>query len=143
MRSTSKRLDNVESSLSPKQAVLLWMEEAHQHPTMQEYVLSLRDQPDSAYPLHRLPDQVETSVRDSMKGSHKSEVTRAVRDQVRDVVFLFFVHQGANKKLMENERAFALQEMMLSSELRWLDDQRRFHRESKPRRNFHVNTMRP
>ena len=42
------RLDKVESSLTPKQAVVLWLQEIRQYQNVCEYVQFLRTQPESA-----------------------------------------------------------------------------------------------
>jgi hypothetical protein len=68
MSSGKRRLDKLEVSLIHKQAIFLWMEEAHQHDTMGEYALSLKPGPDSAWPLATLPEQVATAVRQALKG---------------------------------------------------------------------------
>ena len=134
VRSISKRLDGVRSSLTPKQAVLLWMEEAHQFDSMEEYVVSLLDEPDSAYPLYRLPEQVEDATRNGMKGSPKPVTSEVVRDSVRDVIFLFFLHQESNKRIRLDERPYSLQALLLSTEMRWLNDRRTHHRDTWDRR---------
>lgn len=79
MREGKKRLSKVEGRLTPTQAVILWMEEAHVFPSFFAYVQSLDGQPDAAYPLYRLPDQVEAATRGAMKGQPREEVDRAVR----------------------------------------------------------------
>ena len=58
MSKAKSRLDDVEASLTPKQSVILWMEEAHQFSTMGEHVDSLLGGPDTAWPMYRLPNQV-------------------------------------------------------------------------------------
>lgn len=47
----------------PKEAFLLWMEEAHQHESFASYVMSLKNQPIEQHPMQRLPRQVEESAR--------------------------------------------------------------------------------
>jgi hypothetical protein len=50
-----RRIEKIEGSLTPRQAVLLWLEEASQSASLREYVLSIKDGPDSGFPLFRLP----------------------------------------------------------------------------------------
>jgi hypothetical protein len=92
MTSSRRRLDKLQVSLTPKQAVLLWMEEAHQYDTIEQYCLSLNPFPKANLPLARLPDQVIKAVEQVMKGQPKEAVARVVRQAVRDVVFLFHLH---------------------------------------------------
>ena len=134
MKSTSKRLEAIESSLTPKQAVLLWMEEAHRFNSINEYVLSLLEGPDSAYPLYRLPDQIEKSAKEMMKGRPRSETSKFIQEKVRDVIFLFFLHHEANKRILGEDRAYNLRALLLSTEMRWLTDQRTHHRDNWDRR---------
>lgn len=117
MRSSKKRLDQVEASLTPRQAVLLWMEEAHQFPNMPEYARSLKDEPESAWPMAKLPNQVANATRAAMKGMPKEEVSTAVRDAVRDVVFLYHLHQRVNMTVYESLEPFMLRANLLSTEL--------------------------
>jgi len=118
MSQGKQRLDRVENSLTPKQAIILWMQEAHQFPSMGDYVKSLLDKPESAFPLWRLPEQVERAARDAMKGQPKPTIEMAVRRAVRDVVFLFHLHQHLNRKAMEEQRAWNLLLVVLAERLR-------------------------
>ncbi len=83
MGTNKQRLAKIETSLTPKQAVLLWMEEAHKAGSVHKYALSLKGQPDSAFPLVKLPKQVEQAVRDSMKGRRESGWTVPYRELSR------------------------------------------------------------
>jgi hypothetical protein len=105
---TEKRLDKIEASLTPQAAFLVWLAEAHEHPTMSAHATVLKDAPDTSFPLYRLPDQVEHAVRIALRGE-KAEVTRrAERRAVMDVVFLYYVHSEANTRLMADWRAICL-----------------------------------
>ncbi|HZA24144.1 MAG TPA: hypothetical protein VFA32_16335, partial [Dehalococcoidia bacterium] len=117
MTSSKRRLDKLEVSLTPKQAILLWMEEAHQYDTMEQYVQSLKPGPESAWPLAILPDKVATSVEQAMKGRPKQEVNRVARRAIRNVLFLFHLHQQVNRKFMEEDRHFWTRALLLSVEL--------------------------
>ena len=79
-------------------------EEAHKFGTVEEYAQSLKGQPDSAWPLPRLGNQMETSVKQSLKGRPREEIHRAIRQADLDVLFLFFLHQRVSAVLMEKER---------------------------------------
>ena len=113
MSSSQRRLDRVEATLAPKQVVLLWMQQAHQFPSMYEYVKSLKGGPETAFPLYLLPDQVEQAIEAQMKGRPRQEVDKAIRSAVRYTIFLFHLHQQVNGKLMEKQEAFLFR-------LRWL-----------------------
>jgi hypothetical protein len=117
MTSSKRRLDKLQVSLTPKQAILLWMEEAHQFDTVEQYARSLKGRPDSAWPMATLPEQVAAGVRQVLKGQPREEVSREVRQAVRDVLFLFHLHQQVNRKLMEKQEAFLFRLRWLRAEL--------------------------
>ena len=116
MTSTRRRLDKIEVSLTPKQAILLWLEEAHAYDTMTEYCLSLKSGPDSAWPLAILPDKVSRAVEQAMKSQPKPAVARMARQAIRDVLFLFHLHQQVNRRFMEEDRHFWSKVLLLSVE---------------------------
>ena len=120
MRSTTRRLDTIEESLSPKQTMLLWMEQAHQYPSMYDYVMSLEGCPETAFPMYMLPSQVEKAVQSTMKGEPRHEVSGAIRSAVKDTIFLFHLHQQVNTKLMSEHDTNVYRFRWLSSELQKL-----------------------
>ena len=83
-----RRLARLEGALSPKGATLLWLAEAQQFPTLSAYVGWLIDQPEEAAPLWRVPEQAETAIRAVMRGQPREAVQGAVRQTIRDAVFL-------------------------------------------------------
>ena len=113
----NKRLRRVESSLAPTQAVVLWMEEVDRFPSVVEYACSLQGEPESAYPLYRLPQQVDDAVRGAMRGQPREQIDAAAHRAVRDVVFLFFLHQEANQRMENDRRANVLMVALLASQL--------------------------
>lgn len=108
MSAAEKRLDRVAARLHPREAFLVWMAEAHQHPSLPAYVLSLKDAPDEAFPLYRLPDRVERMVMDTLKGQKPLDLELAIRTAVRDMVFYFELHQEVNVRLLQDWRAMGL-----------------------------------
>jgi hypothetical protein len=117
MSSSKRRLDKIEVSLTPKQAILLWLEEAHRYDTMEQYTRALKDGPDSAWPLAQLPEKVSRAVEQAMKGGSRQEISIGVRQAVRDVLFLFHLHQQVNGKVMEEQKAFLYRLRWLRAEL--------------------------
>lgn len=92
--SADRRLAKLESALSPKTAVLLWLTEAHAFPALPAYVGWLMDQPKSVAPLARIPEQVEAAVRASLRGASlrgapRTSVEPAVARAVKEAIFLF------------------------------------------------------
>ena len=117
MSSGNRRLDKLESHLTPRQAVLLWMAEAHQFQTLEEYACHMKTQPDNAWPLHRLGGQMTASVEQALKGKPREEINRAMGRADLDVLFLFFLHRQANSRVAEKDRYFATYSLMLAQQL--------------------------
>ena len=63
----NKRLDKIERSLNPKQAVVLWLQEIQQYRNAWEYVQFLRGQPESEAPIYKITKQIGEMIRESMK----------------------------------------------------------------------------
>jgi hypothetical protein len=114
---TEKRLDKIEASLTPQAAFLVWLAEAHEHPTMTAHATALKDAPDTSFPLYRLPDQVEQAVRLAHKGEKPEVINRAERRAVKDVVLLYYLHSETNLRLMADWRAICLQVALATSHL--------------------------
>ena len=91
MSKNIQRVAKLETGLTPKQAILLWFQEAHGFNTIFEYIHHLKSQPDSAAPIPRLTDQVAEAVKQTLKG-HPRE---AVRQAYKDVLFLFHRQSSA------------------------------------------------
>ena len=51
-----------------------------------------------------------------MKGRPKQEVARRARQAIRDVLFLFHLHQQVNRKFMEEDRHYWTRALLLSVE---------------------------
>lgn len=117
MGSGNRRLDKLESNLTPKQAALLWMAEAHKFDTLEGYALHMKNQPQSAWPLRRLGDQMRVSVEQSRKGKPEVGIDRALRQAYLDVAFLYHLHEGINGRLAEKERYFATYSLLLVQQL--------------------------
>ena len=106
--SQTTRLDKVEASLTPKQAVIRWLKEIEQYPGIVELAEHVRSLPESAAPVTRLTRQVGEAVRSDMKGARPELVEAAVRKANRDVVFLVKLHHQANAKVYTEQRAWRL-----------------------------------
>ena len=120
MSKNIQRVAKLETGLTPKQAILLWFQEAHGFNTIFEYIHHLKSQPDSAAPIPRLTDQVAEAVKQTLKGHPREEIDKAVRQAYKDVLFLFFLHQQVNRKLISEERYFWTQGRFLIAELKSL-----------------------
>jgi hypothetical protein len=112
------RLDKIEKSLTPKQAVILWLLEIQQYRNAEEYLQFLRSQPESARPLYKMTKQISESVRASMKGQPQQIVENAVHRARRDVCFLVKLQQQVNGYQMTEERVWSIVFAYLESSLR-------------------------
>jgi hypothetical protein len=114
---SDRRLDKIQGQLTPQQAVLLWMQEAHQYPTISAYMDSLKDAPDTKYPMMCLPDRVAQMVRAARKGEKPEVIKRAERQAVREAAFLFYLQLQVNTRLWADWRAMCLHLAYVASEL--------------------------
>jgi hypothetical protein len=105
MNQNDKRLDKVKGSLAVKEAVILWMEEAHGYRNIFEYVKYRRAQPWESAPVCRLSKQFELATRESMKGQPRERVESVVRQRQRDVVFLVHLHHQVNGDCLTEQKA--------------------------------------
>jgi len=84
-----RRLDKLEHSLGPKEAILRWLEEAHRFGSIVEYARATIDLPESAQPSIRITEHVEAAIRRTRRGRTDDELELAVRQAIGDVVFLY------------------------------------------------------
>jgi hypothetical protein len=85
----ARRVDAVETSLSPAQLVLRWLDEAHAFGDLESYVRSRLAEPPSEGPLDRLAREAARGARASLRGKRLEIVDAAVRAALRETVFRF------------------------------------------------------
>jgi hypothetical protein len=118
MSQKKERVHKLKASLTPQQAVLAWMEEAHRlYPNMRELARSLRGQPTSAFRLSRLQEQVVDAVVAATKGQPRPVVAQALRHPLRDMYFLYHLHVNANAWIAANEEIWHWRRVALSERL--------------------------
>lgn len=84
----ARRLAKLEGAVSPKAATLLWLAEAHRFRSLPAYVDWLIDQPISAAPLERVPEQARAAAVAATRGLPREVVREATHQAVRDAIFL-------------------------------------------------------
>ena len=84
-----RRLTTLETSLTPTQRVLAWLDEAHAFGSLHTYVDSLLDQPPEAIPINRLARAAAGATRTALRGKPAEVVDGAVRKALRDTIFRF------------------------------------------------------
>jgi hypothetical protein len=119
--SLSRRIDDVEDHhLTPKEAVICWIREAHQFESLLTYGRWLLEQPEEAYPLIRMPRQVVDAVRAQNKGTSDALLRDEFYRVQKDVTFLYHLHKQVNVQALQDEEALRLKVTLLSEKLRSL-----------------------
>ena len=101
MSSSKRRLDDLEESLSPLEIFLRWLQEASHIPSLLDYTQSVRNAPESEFPLTRMTRQARRSVKRSMKGSPGDEIERRADEAERHVVFLWKLHWRVYERIAQ------------------------------------------
>ena len=85
----TRRITAIETSLSPTQLVLRWLEEAHVFGDLESYVRSQLAEPSSEGLLDRLAREAASGVRVSLRGKRPEVVGAALASALRETVFRF------------------------------------------------------
>jgi hypothetical protein len=101
---TIRRVAKLEGALLPPDAVLLWLAEAQQFPSLVEYTRSIIDLPVEAAPLSVISARVDAAVREASKGHPRDAVETAARRAQGDAVFLFCLVFILNGQALEVAR---------------------------------------
>ncbi len=113
-----RRMDRLEGGLPPKEATLLWLEDAHAHGSLLDYCAWLVDRPLAEAPLNRIRAQALTAVRQAMRGVPNEQVEAAEDQANLDVAFLFEVVMRTNAAAEEAIGLGGLRYGMLFWEMR-------------------------
>jgi hypothetical protein len=84
-----RRLAALETSLTPTQLVLRWLDETHAFGDLESYVRAQLAEPSGEGPLDRLAREAASGVRVSLRGKRPEVVGAAVRTALRETVFRF------------------------------------------------------
>jgi hypothetical protein len=85
----ARRVAALETSLSPTQLVLCWLDEAHAFGDLESYVRSQLAEPSYEGPLDRLAREAVSGVRTTLRGKRPEIVDAAIRSTLRETVFRF------------------------------------------------------
>jgi hypothetical protein len=117
----TKRIEDLEDHhLTPQEAVILWMREAHQFDCFLDYGRWLLEQPEEAYPLVKMPAQVVAAVRARNKGRPDDSLRAEFHRVQRDVLFLYELHKQMNVRALLDQEALRLRLSLLGEKLRGL-----------------------
>jgi hypothetical protein len=108
-----EQLNKLEASLTPRQTVIVWLEEVSHCQDLFEFVTYLHNQSESARPLYRLPELVRLSLEQKMKGQSKEAIKKQVRRAVKDVAFLYYLHHHINFEVAESQGEWVLKLLLL------------------------------
>jgi hypothetical protein len=136
-----RRLAKLETALSPKAATLLWLEDAHRFGSLPAYVDWLIDQPISAAPLERVPQQARTATIEAMRGQHRDAMREAGRAAVRDAIFLVELVLRLNSVAEEMIRIEGLRYAIFFWEMRALSAEAELARRSRSRANRSASSL--
>jgi hypothetical protein len=112
-----RRLDKLEHSLGPREAVLRWLEEAHRFPNIVEYARATIDLAESAQPSIRVTEQVAAAIRGARKGRSDEELRLAVRRAIGDAVFLYQLVFILNQTAADFAQVAVLRSLVLGGHL--------------------------
>lgn len=112
-----RRLAKIETSLTPTQRVLVWLDEAHAFEDLTSYVGSLLDQGPEAMPISRLAHEASSATRTALRGKPVAVVDGAVRKAVRETVFRFELVMRINTVGHDTIEREALIHAVLASQL--------------------------
>jgi hypothetical protein len=130
--SVDTRLAKIESTLTPTQLVLRWLDEAHAFGDLESYVRSQLAEPAAEGPLDRLARGAMSGVRANLRGKHPEVVGPAIRSALRETVFRFDLVMRilvTTHDLLERE---GLIEAALSAHLALLTTEGRAQRQRDP-----------
>jgi hypothetical protein len=137
-----RRLAALETSLTPTQLVLRWLDETHAFGDLESYVRSQLAEPSAEGPLDRLAREAASGVRVSLRGKRPEIVDAAVRTALRETVFRFDLVMRilvTTHDLLERE---GLIEAALSAHLALLTTEGRAERRRDPRYPERFATLR-
>jgi hypothetical protein len=100
----ARRVAKLEGSLGPQEAVLSWLADAQQFPTIEAQARSIADHPVEAAPLTVIASRVVAAVRAERKGQPRDEIERAALRAQGDAVFLFCLVVVLNGQALEVAR---------------------------------------
>jgi hypothetical protein len=127
-----RRIDAVETLLTPTQLVLRWLAEAHAFGDMESYVASLLAQEPPVAPLDRLAREAVQWARTAMRGKRPELVEAAVRSALRETVFRYELVMKINVAAHELIDREALLDAALSAQVALLVSQDAESRRADP-----------
>jgi hypothetical protein len=85
----ARRVAAIETSLTPTQLVLRWLDEAHAFGDLESFVRSQLAEPSVEGPLDRLAHEAVSGARAKLRGKRPEVVDTAIRSALRETAFRF------------------------------------------------------
>jgi hypothetical protein len=85
----ARRVAAIETSLTPTQLVLRWLDEAHAFGDLESHVRSQLAEPTAEGPLDRLAREAAKGARASLRGKRPEVIDAAIASALRETVFRF------------------------------------------------------
>ena len=108
-----KRMDKIEESLTPKQAVIAFLEEANQFESIGEYAVWLGERLKDPTKFRTLAIRVGNGIRQRMQGEPAQKVEKAARAGIFKTVFLEFLQLKVNSYFVSKWEAIDLEGRLL------------------------------
>jgi len=118
MSLSTRARDLEDHCLTPREAVTLWIRDAHGFGSLLTYGAWLLEQPDEAYPLIRLSEQVVGAVRAKSKRVPDQKLRPELHRVEKSVLFLYQLHKQLNLRAIAAEEVHALKVTLLREKLR-------------------------
>jgi hypothetical protein len=113
-----KRLIRIEASLTPKQAVLLWLRQECRNKTTSEYARWLIQQPPAASPRWKVEKQVVEAIRAAMQAQDPHRIYHALRQVQMQTDFLILLVIRTNCVILDQSQVRWLKMALLYENLR-------------------------
>ena len=126
--SLRKRLIKIETALTPKQAVLLWLKEVQQLDP-NEFAERFFKCPMHEAPRVRIPEMAEKAVRDSLrkKGLKPESVSEAAHEAWKRADFMLVLVYLLNDEIVQDARVSTPCLRLLLVELGWMEEKHKEH----------------
>jgi hypothetical protein len=112
MASIDNRLEQIESALTPTQAVIAWLDQAQSFDSFEGYARSLIGKPRDEYPLSSLIRQMQASSLARRESKDPGLIQKALRRASRHVIFLFKVCFFVTEEVESRLRPLALSALL-------------------------------
>ena len=114
----SRMLDKLQEFLTPRQAVMVWLQRTNSYANVTDYIKSFFGEPRNLRPITLLTDGISSATQQGLKGQPEKEVNAAVCKAERDVVFLIKLHHQVNFYFLNEERVWFAAFAALEAKLR-------------------------